>query len=617
MTPLDDDDQPPPAPLDSYAEDITAEPVHRGAPKPKPKPGEPPDDGVPPVADGKSVEERAGPCPVTCLGRRKGNYFFLTPAGEEMALHRRDLTEVGLTSLFDGNEIWPRKAFPVHGRGDNAPVIGFDTQGLRAWLISRCVARGFFDMSTGLRGPGVWRGSKNRLILHLGDAVWVVDEEGREARHDAGLSLDGVVYPAGKREPDIADRPCTAFDAQMIYELLGRWNWRAPVEAPRLLLGFLVSMFYCGALKWRPHVWVTGDWGYGKSALESIMHALMGSSALRASDPSAAYVRQLLRGAARPLLLDEVEPSEAHTRAKDLTELARLASTSSQASTGRGGAAHDPTEFAIVASIYFTSIMHPPFKPQDMSRITVLQLGELPPDPKGEAKAAVETGLAALPALAPRWRRRLIDAWPRLLATIRVYDKALLKLNKKYRFADQFGTLLACADVALNDRVPDQEVVDAFVAQFNTAAFTERAASSTNWQQAIRHLLTHAVEHWSGGRRKVMSEIIRAATDWNTGSDQREELQAYGLRVERYFNKPQDDGEFDGPWLVVAYEHNGLSDLFEGTRWADGLWSQAFEGMPGVRVGGRSVRFSGLDPQKGMWLPLKDLMAKADDEEEG
>ena len=124
----------------------------------------------------------------------------------------------------------------------------------------------------------------------------------------------------------------------------------------------MLAGYIAGALAWRPHIYVTGDTGEGKSTFENLLRELFGGRALRAADPSAAFIRQQLQGAARPVLVDEIENSEVNTRARDVIETARLASSENQAATGRGSAGHKAVTFALNGCFYFSSILHPPIE---------------------------------------------------------------------------------------------------------------------------------------------------------------------------------------------------------------------------------------------------------------
>jgi len=96
----------------------------------------------------------------------------------------------------------------------------------------------------------------------------------------------------------------------------------------------------------------------------------------------------------------------------------------------------------------------PPLEPQDLSRSAVCELLPLsgttaPPVPPEKMRA-----------LGASLRRRLIDHWPRLAGTLETFRAALIEAGHRNRGADQYGTLLACAELVLHDRahVPAAEL---------------------------------------------------------------------------------------------------------------------------------------------------------------
>lgn len=624
------------------------------APPPKPKaaprrkraaPGVPPpvdvSDAKPvPRAEGERRDdvppppEHAGEtimpeCPIVPLAREDAIYHFLTRAGEILSFSAKDLGDANISALFDGDTEWLRRVFPEWGKrtreeiaqaekdGRHAPA--YRTRAARDWLIRECAAAGMGDPRKDVRGVGAWRARNGDLILHLGDEVHrVAADGGGEIVQRAGCRIDGHIYPARPSEPRAADKAATPAAVAALHDLLGRWQWRAPVEASRLVLGWIIAGYIAGALAWRPHIYVTGDTGEGKSTFENLLRELFGGRALRSADPSAAFIRQQLQGAARPVLVDEIENSEVNTRARDVIETARLASSENQAATGRGSAGHKAVTFALNGCFYFSSILHPPMKPQDLGRITIFDLAPLPADPDGLAKAEIRRGIDDGKKLGAELQRLMMDRWPQLEAMRLMYDRAIGKLGKKSRVADQFGTMLACAHLALGTDPAEQEWIDKFVGGLELGAFLDRDEAEGESQACVSRLLTFALDAWGEGIRKTLSRaltvVINDKLEGVARGHAHQAVQAYGLRVEKdLFTAKQAEALGvssmpPGPWLVVAHAHDGLGRVFNGTRWADGVWNQALRRVPGAQTNpGRGVKMGGL-VRKGIWMPLKTML---------
>lgn len=584
-------------------------------------------------AAGGEVTPPLPPCPVESLGRRDGYYFFLSARGEYRALRARELNGLGIDSLFEGEDDWLRAAFPRYGKapeGEAAPVIGYQTVAAARWLMRECGRQGFFDPAACLRGASVWldeeeirRGGKREirraLMVHCGDVVlrYSLPDMGAEGAKalagqlvsieplPAGLvrrALDGKpqIYPALDRE----DRPgsVAARPEQMaaLFDNLHRWNWLQPVCAPRLLLGYIAVAPICGLLKWRPHLWNVAGHGSGKSELEQLVARLLGSTVLRISAPTEAAVRQLLGSSARAVMLDEVEFSELNNRAREVVELARLGSTDKQAPTARGGLAGTAQTFKVRACFYLTSILHPPFAPQDASRITLLEMGELaPPTPDdGEVPAQpVQEMIEEMAALGPAMRLRIILGFPRFEANLAVYRAAFAAAGRKARLADQYGTLLAGAHMLLSDEVVTMEQAEREVGGLREGEMLPDSDVESGPRQCLNHLLTSPIEDTSASGSRLTGTVATAV--WKNVEDNtyQDALSMCGVRVVRRSELDARGAGFD---LWVANDHRGMRRVYSDTRWKDGVWAQELKRLPGAvatpggtpqRIGGAKVRF--------------------------
>src|SRR3546814_4223950 len=119
------------------------------------------------------------------------------------------------------------------------------------------------------------------------------------------------------------------------------FRWTKPGSAA-LLSGWVALAPLCGALRWRPHVWLTGGAGSGKTTvLNEYVHPLMAGCDLFAQgNSSEAGIRQELKADALPVLFDESEQNDEREAARVQAVLAlnRQASTESEAKTFKGTA---------------------------------------------------------------------------------------------------------------------------------------------------------------------------------------------------------------------------------------------------------------------------------------
>lgn len=501
----------------------------------------------------------AGPCPVTPLGRQGDVHYFLSPSGNLVARKPREFSRNELAVLFDGDMGWPFSAFPKKD-GDGF-VVDWNINKLAGWLILKCAECGYFDPERQVRGPGVWRAEKEtgevdpRLLVHCGDQL---SSDGGRTWRPAGCRIGRHVYVAGLPEP----RPALGEGvgaARALYDLLRQWNWRDD-HAPDLLFGWIAAAMIAGALPWRPIVWVTGQAGTGKSTLERLLDRLLSGLALRAADPTSAGLRQTLKGAARVVMLDEIEASPRNNRARDVVELARMGSTAGQAAVLRGSADGKAQSYPIEAIFYLTSIIPPPLEPQDASRIAVLDLMPLDSDPAHRVK--VTQAIRDLAGIGPALRGRMLDGIERYRANFDVWESALAGAGCDSRSIDQLATLLAAGDTLRQDAVTDPSAASGQLDAMQGEIESEDRISDAD--KCVNHLLSSPISLMQGGRfityAEAVAQAIGTTGDRETAS---RALLAHGVRAEFVDGMAQ---------VTVANNHRALLRVYEDTPWTGGGW---------------------------------------------
>ena len=560
----------------------------------EPPPPKPPDDG-----------DMLSSCPVQPLGTRKGIYFYISSLGEVRELRESAHRWQGITSIFGGDAKWLFDNFPTKTEG---VVTGWQERKVGAWLMRQCSRRGLFDPAHGLRGPGVWRVEGGGLIVHCGDKIF----DGSGWR-DAGIEIGDIHYPAYPAEPrpDFAN-PASAKDAVYLHDHLAMWNWRNPPGATRLVHGWMMCAMICGALDWRPHVWISGDIASGKSGLERLLTAGLGGNRCiwRASNVTEAGIRMGLDGAARAVLLDEIEPKAGSNKVRHVVELARLASTDEQGAVVRGSTEGLARAWHIRGCFYFTSVIHAPLTPADKRRICVIDLDTLPgSDDIGAVRQVLVAARERVRLMAPGLRARMILGWARMIENLATYDLAMSGLGQSVRHADQLGTILAAHDTALYDQPVSLDHVVARIEGLGIENYIAGADESAH-ADCLSHLLstTLAVDFAMGGTaRMTVGEMVGKAFDG--GDYYQGELRRHGLAT-----RSQGDRRF----LLVARRHRGLNDIFAGTDWEGGAWSQLLVRLTGpdgtrAEMQRTKVSFAGAK-ERAVWIPFQLIEDQGQDE---
>ena len=229
----------------------------------------------------------------------------------------------------------------------------------------------------------------------------------------------------------------------------------------------------CGALKWRPHIWITGAAGSGKSTIQrdfcgALLHGL---SEYYNGDSSEAGIRQFLKSDAIPVLIDELESNNEaeRRRVEGVTGMVRKSSSETQAKTAKGTSSGDGMHFMIRSMFCLSSInVNLPGK-ADIDRLTKLVIK--PPTSGTEAhweKLADEIyKITSDDTISRRLLSRALSMLPKIHANIAVFTKIAAVRFGTQRHGDQYGTLMAGCWCLTNDVVATSEQADAMFAKYD------------------------------------------------------------------------------------------------------------------------------------------------------
>lgn len=564
-------------------------------------------------------------CPVTPLGKQGDLYYYLDAGRELQAIRDDKHGGLKVAGLFGDKkdvlyESWPRYNAAKEVTGWNARRCAED-------LMAACSAinrkMGPWNPFGRVRGAGAWLGENGELVIHTGIALCIVGGEHDTSGRSSGERWmpPGVfgrsVYPTAPLSPRPTAEPQPAGEdgpAGELLKLIRSWNWRRGETDAMLLLGWIGAAMLAGALKWRPMIWITGRRYTGKTTLrQDLLEYIFDGDLLSVSDTSRAAIWQQLQYAALPVAIDELEADADNRRASGVIQLAR------QATSGgviiRGSAEGHSVNYLARSCFLLSSILVPPLTGQDRSRMAILELDKLAKDQKP-------------PPMAPRHlreigaglRRRLIDGWPRWPETLEAYRMTLIEAGHEGRGADQFGTLLAAADLLLYDQPASGDELSEWGERLNVRALAERSDDEDDEVRCLNHLLSSIIDPYRQGTRRTVAQWVAVAAG-NTGDDDPatrtgtpEEaatvIGTYGLKI------VVDDGGGAAThrYLAVANSSQGLAGLFTGTHWAGAsgrtaVWIQALRRLPGVIVPNRAYWFAGVSARATL-IPLEVVLGE-------
>lgn len=540
-------------------------------------------------------------CPVVPLGIHDDVYYYIDSSRQLRPLSARDHSRLNLMALFSMRTdylwtTWPRK-------NEDGAVVGWKPEIVAEALMGSAARQGILDIVDRVRGPGAWTDEDGKLVFHCGDVLY----------HDGGLLEPGQVgrhiYPSAPEKPRPSEARSDIQAGETLLELLKSWNWRRGKEHDyadaHLLLGWIGASMIGGALKWRPMVWMTGDKATGKSTLHEVLKAVHGPGGLiHATDPTAAGLWQSVGHASLPIALDELESEADNRKNQNIIKLARHAA--SGGTTLRGGSDHKGTSFTARSCFLFSSILIPPLLGQDVSRMAILQLDKL------EGVSAPSLKPKELAEIGAIFRKRLMEQWPRFNDTLEMYRECLHKTGHGGRSSDQFGTLLACADLLLCTGLPDEKTLTRWGEVLKRSTLAEAEDDIADSDRCLSHLLSSLCDVHRDGKRRTIGSWIEQAAGKFSGSDELDAnkiLSTFGLRVDRREGKA---------FLLVANTHQGMTGIFRETIWAGmpgstGVWVQSLRRVSGAEASKTSTNFGGA-PARFTRLPL-DKIFKDDAED--
>lgn len=573
-------------------------------------------------------------CPVQVLGHLKKTIYFLDFCGQLIEMTSKfEKGEIML--LFGGRGMaWLEKHFTqfknIGGNSDkNPPNIvpdGFNQRQVQEAFIGAATMRGIFDPTGKVRGRGAHRGPNGEIILHCGDAVLIGGRKGTRGRplkpawHETGLIGD-LVFPTAPKLARPDDTPAPKEVGQSILKLIETWNWKGGWIDAYLVFCWIATSPAGGALKWRPHLWINGPSGAGKTTLQDMIRKIEGDWAIKTEDSTEAGLRQLLNQDTIAVMFDEIEPDEHNAQVHGkIVKLARLASSGGDAL--RGGQDHKSQSFRAASCFLFSSIHHHELPAQDRNRMAIVDLAAFPP------KAVMPVIPSTLGLWGDQLRRRMVEQWHRFDATLIAYQAEMLRQGYSGREQDTYGTLLACGDLMLYDDVPDRisladeaDRCERLVRGLARMLDTARAEAESTSERCIRYLTSHRLSASSGQHQESIGRWISRALvaillKEQGGTAARDKLRTHGMKLVHCDKIEGESGCSDAylppdvkeVYLAVANKSNkAMLEIFDGSMWAGGVWTQSLAGITGAINHGKKVRYDG-PPDRSVLIPIGEVV---------
>lgn len=533
------------------------------------------------------------------LGYNRGTYYILQHGKQQIAeVTKSDFaSDAGLIALAPLH-FW-EEHFPG-GRG------GIDHRSATEFLIRTAERRGIFDPSR-IRGCGAWM-DDGRVVYHHGSHLTVDGESTPVTR-----IRSRYVYELEKSMPAPDDMPLSDADGQRVVDVIKMFRWSMG-GAAMLFSGWIALAPVCGAIPWRPHLWLTGGAGSGKSSLAKFAHSLLkGTDVFANGNSTEAGIRQRLRSDARPVLMDESESNEekdAH-RIQQVLGLIRQASTESDAETLKGTTDGAGMTYHIRSMFCLASIQVALKHKADIDRLTVLTLKSAPAvDPTaGKEWSHIRESMYQISThdrtIRGRLLRRAINRLPVTLQDIETFSSVGAEVFGSQRDGDQYGALMAGAWSLISMEPATREQARSIYDAHNWGEIRDDSDSDES-QRALSALMSALIR--IKGLDVSVYELIKCASGLATGIAEINEVTA-DATLQRHGMKLQ------GGHLVLANGSVELKRLMQDTPFAAD-WRGVLLRVPGAdKNDNKPARFQGV-LSKCIRIPVAPILA-ADKAAEG
>jgi putative DNA primase/helicase len=522
------------------------------------------------------------------LGHDRGVYHYYSRSARQV---------VSLTpDKHTKNAMLGLASLPIYWQATkHATAKGIKWDEAIADLMAQCRRVGIYNPDI-IRGRGAWMDGESAL-LHLGDRIICNGNE-------YGLSFPGskYIYEAAQSLSIETAIPLGNMDAYWLMKICSLLRWEKPVYG-KMLAGWIALAPICGALKWRPSIWIVGGPGSGKSYIrENIIGRVLGSIALPVqSKTTEAGIRQSLGCDARPVLFDEAEREDqaSATRMQSVLDLVRQSSSEGGAEIVKGtGTQNGVKRYRIRSMFAFQSINLALQHSADESRVTVLTL--LPPaqnDPEAQRRFAdLETTVHE--RLTSEFTAGLLARSVALMPVIRqnaeVFARVIASGSGTRRLGDQVGTLLAGAYSLHSTEVVTPEKAAEFIGREEWKQTLTSDEEEKDEQKLLMALMNYRVRIGTGEFR--LSEVLHGAMTFDgqdgfpNQPDANRKLRSIGLAL-------KDNG------LLVSTKHPALKEALKGTPW-DAKWSTALLRLPGACPYPKTVKFGTGVVTRAVFIPM-------------
>ena len=442
-----------------------------------------------------------------------------------------------------------------------------------------------------IRGSGAWLDG-GRFILHCGDRL-IIDGQNKQLKDGKGK----YVYAASPEVYKPHSEALTDEEAIKLKKICEMPSWELALSGV-LLAGWIVIAPVCAALDWRPHIWMTGEAGSGKSTIiKKIIRPAVGDPAVNLDGGTTeAAIRKRLGYQARPVIYDEGGTKPGQNKFNNAME--GIISLARNASQGANISKVGQNDVDIRTCFCFGGV-HPPITSlQDETRNTMMSLK------KSSGADAHERFMNMVriidQTITPEYSRKLlkrtIDNIGTLLENVKIFKKVAFEAMKDSRSADQIAPMLAGYCLLHNTDIVQEDTARQMVSEYSWIEHTTVSVKSDP-ERLLHYIATAAIPIRSIGSDMTLGNLIVSAITTDNESpigikSAKSLLANYSIKV----TEGSDAG------VDIGSSNQNMEKLLRDTEWVRGYKKMLsrLEGTKDIS----STRFGPGDRQRAVRLPF-------------
>jgi putative DNA primase/helicase len=493
---------------------------------------------------------------VKCLGYDGDDYCFITNKKPQVTrISVGSFSKTALLNLMD-LEYWETRFRSKRGSFDVEKAIDAMMRGCRSVGVFR---------NENIRGTGVWQ-DQGRTVINLGDRLWcqgkIIGYADFQTRY---------IYESSH----IINAPrvdyLSAGDTLKFKRLLDQLSWKNP-SSSKILLGWLALSGISPSISWRPHLWLTGPAGSGKT---TVMKEIIARAAVNCiqflGKATEAGIRYSIGSNCLPILFDENETTDKTSmqRVSNIIDLFRVASSETDAKVVKGSASGKAVSYSIRFMAAVSSISVGLSTEQDLTRFSVLEMVT------NKNNGFMDRGgirdqlwnLLTDEYCQKFWSRSVYtyDRWKQNFKTL--YPILMNRVSSRY--ADQYGSLMAGYYTAIMDEPLTVDEANTAASEDFIYVEEETKDHETNEINCLDYILGLKINE--GGKTFTVMNLIELCKNSTTEEQ------------ENYFQNLLMNHGFKivGEMFHIRTVHPSLKNLMKESEWPIN-WGRSLKRIDGT-----------------------------------